>query len=99
MRLASVSTDTGDNEIVEAYTINDFPYSKLRETKILTKHKKKTVTSYFVEFGTFDIETTTIDNNFDSTPWGFMYHWQMSVAGIYVYGRRWEEWIEFLKKL
>ena len=99
MRLASVPTYTGDNEIVKAYTIDDFPYSKLRETKILTKHKKKTVTSYFVEFGTFDIETTTIDNNFDSTPWGFMYHWQMSVAGIYVYGRRWEEWIEFLKKL
>lgn len=55
----------------------------------------------------FDIETTTLyERNDDGSvntdsviPSAFMYHWQMAVDDIVVFGRHWREFQDFLKKL
>ena len=97
MRLACIKRFDGGEDVIETYNIHDFPYENLNTKAITCKHKKKP--KYLVyTFGTFDIETTTIDNGTD-TPYGFMYHWQMDVGGYVVTGRRWEEWIKFMLKL
>lgn len=49
---------------------------------------------------TFDIETTTIEfNNEDKPPKAFMYHWQMCIEGLVVFGRVWSDWCRLLEKL
>lgn len=70
-----------------AYNVNDFPFDMLKK-----EEKKK----YIVLPATFDIEASTIKCE---EPFGFMYHWQMCVHGIVVFGRTWEEWVYFLNKL
>ena len=45
---------------------------------------------------TFDIETTTIKQE---KPYAFMYHWQMCIGGIVVFGRFWHEFQELHEKL
>ena len=45
---------------------------------------------------TFDIETTTIKQE---KPYAFMYHWQMCIGGIVVFGRFWHELQELHEKL
>ena len=97
MRQACIKRFDGGEDVIETYNIYDFPYENLNTKALKCKHKKKP--KYLVyTFGTFDIETTTIDNGTD-TPYGFMYHWQMDVGGYVVTGRRWEEWVEFMLKL
>ena len=97
MRPAFIKRFDGGEDIIETYNIHDFPYENLNTKALKCKHKKKP--KYLVyTFGTFDIETTTIDNGTD-TPYGFMYHWQMDVGGYVVTGRRWEEWVDFMLKL
>ena len=97
MRLACIKRFDGGEDVIETYNIHDFPYENLNTKTLTCKHKKKP--KYLVyTFGTFDIETTTIDNGTD-TPYGFMYHWQMDVGGYVVTGRRWEDWVEFMLKL
>lgn len=65
-------------------------------------------TKYSDVFATFDIETTTIikDNATDEgalsekkNPYAFMYHWQMCIGGIVVFGRFWHELQELHEKL
>lgn len=97
MRLSCIKRFDGGEDVIETYNIYDFPYENLNTKALTCKHKKKP--KYLVyTFGTFDIETTTIDNDTD-TPYGFMYHWQMDVGGYVVTGRRWEEWVKFMLKL
>lgn len=97
MRPAFIKRFDGGEDAIDTYNIHDFPYENLNTKALTCKHKKKP--KYLVyTFGTFDIETTTIDNGID-TPYGFMYHWQMDVGGYVVTGRRWEEWVEFMLKL
>ena len=42
----------------------------------------------------FDIETTTTE-----THHGFMYHWQMSINDIVIFGTRWYEFVQIIEKL
>lgn len=53
--------------------------------------------SYKKIYATFDIETTSIIQNDESS--GFMYIWQMCIDGIVVIGRTWQEFIDFLEML
>lgn len=115
MRIAKLITRSGQRDNIECFNVNDFPYHKLRNLKKLTKHNiGHKAKGYFIEFGTYDIETTTIEtkaykewisNGKKSSlpkcdwPYGFMYHWQMTIAGIPIYGRTWEEWISFIQKI
>lgn len=45
-------------------------------------------TKYCDVVATFDIETTTIKQE---APYAFMYHWQMCIGGVVVFGRFWHE--------
>lgn len=65
-------------------------------------------TKYCDVVATFDIESTTIINNENATdeetfsekkPYAFMYHWQMCIGGIVVFGRFWHELQELHRKL
>ena len=53
-------------------------------------------TKYCDVIATFDIETTTIK---EEAPFAFMYHWQMCIGGIVVFGRFWSELQELHHKL
>lgn len=85
---------TGQIDEIRTYTWEEFPYEKLSHTAITTgrHHKKET---YLTNICTFDIESTTDETLKEA----WMYHWQMCVDGICVYGRYWSEWESFLKEL
>lgn len=74
-----------------AYTLEEFPFSKL-------KAEQKGKSKYIELPGTYDIETSTIHKN-DDTYEGFMYHWQACIEGYVVFGRTWKEFQEFINKL
>lgn len=54
---------------------------------------------------TFDIETTTYKDEYESIKQDkpiykrFMYHWQMCVEGVVIFGRNWAEFTEMLNTL
>lgn len=108
MRVARVPTQFGIKDSIKAYEWNEFPFDEVK-TERLRARKKKGPATYCKAFGAFDIESTTIQPRilgyngqipiYEFRPWGFMYHWQMCVDGICVYGRHWTSWIEFLKML
>lgn len=81
-----------------AYNINDFPFKKLKSN---VKGKEK----YISLPGTFDIETSTIKDEYKTIKedrecyQAFMYHWQMCVEGFVVFGRTWKELLIFLNDL
>lgn len=113
MRIAELKRKDGQIDKITCYEQNEFPYHVLNRKVILSKSKKN-ASGYMTQFATFDIESTTIrppeyidwikhdkkyklDKKF--WPYGFMYHWQMCVAGVVCYGRTWPEWLTFMDKL
>lgn len=84
----------GGIDKIEVYSVNDFPYERLN-TKALNCRKKNPA-QYIYDFAAFDIETTTIEGG---QSYGYMYHWQMVVAGFAIIGRYWEEWLYFMDQL
>ena len=97
MRIANVPTIDGKLDNVPAYEVDDFPFKDLNTATFKTRKKRKKNT-YCEAFGTFDIETTTI-TQYSDIPFGYMYHWQMCIDGICVYGRTWYEWLSFIDTL
>lgn len=94
MRKVDIIRRDGKRDNIETYTVNDFPYQNLKNIALKCRAKKPKY--YLQQFGTFDIETTTIDSDI---PYGFMYHWQIDLAGDVITGRTWEEWLLFLDKI
>ena len=84
------------------YNINNFPFSELLEIKTKRIRKSEYIINYFM---TFDIETTTIEtekNNkekYIEQPFSFMYHWQICLQGKVIFGRTWEEFLQFMHNL
>lgn len=98
MRIAKCININGEYDNIPAYEINDFPWDKCRKIHMLCKHKKNL--AYMVDFVTFDIECTTIeDYTLYPQPFGFMYHWQACIFGTCIYGRTIEDLRVFFKKL
>lgn len=94
MRKAKLKRVDGGEDEINVYNIHEFPFDKLNKKALICKHH--TAPKYIIySFGTFDIETTTVLNS-EGTPNGFMYHWQMDVAGHVCTGRTWEEWTDFM---
>lgn len=85
----------------QCYTADEFPFHDLRKTALNTRTRNKyKADQYLLDYATFDIETSTIDRrSHDMGAEGFMYHWQMTVGGIPAYGRTWEEWTMFIRKI
>lgn len=96
MRKAKIKNVQGALDVVNAYTLAEFPFFQVPE---LTRHAKHKNITYLKTFATFDIETTTIWSDKNVPPEGFMYHWQMCIGGVVVYGRTWEEWLELMREL
>jgi hypothetical protein len=65
-----------------------------REIAALSFQKRTERSKYYMDIITFDIETTSY-NKYVS----FMYVWQICINGRCFYGRKWEEFIEFIKYL
>ena len=96
MREVDIKRVDGDIDRIAALEVSEFPFFQLPDQTRRSKHKKIT---YMKMFATFDIESTTIHPDPEEAPEGFMYHWQMDIGGVVVYGRRWEEWLELMKKI
>lgn len=80
-----------------AYSIYDMPDFPRSYETFMKKHEKRYI-SYIEIVSTFDIETTTIVNKNDGYK-AFMYQWQFCINGNVIFGRRWEEFFQLLKKL
>lgn len=75
---------------VTTYSVQEFPYAMLHDNTIPGKRG----VCYINIVTTFDIETTTI--TIGEKKEGFMYHWQMSIDGVVVFGRTWQEWMNLI---
>ena len=99
MRNVYLPTADGGSDLITTYDISDFPWLNMPEALLKTKHKKHPG-YYFKLFATFDIETTTIeDERYSKFPIGFMYHWQMCLGGLVVCGRTWGDWFKLLNRV
>jgi len=114
MRDVDIIRRDGKKESITAYSVEDFPYEKLEAPFQKMAHKRHGVKGLSTMYATFDIENTTYCNEKynqwladgkryelmrEDAPVGFLYHWQMTVGGIPVYGRYWIEWIEFMDRV
>lgn len=80
--------------IVKAYNQEDFPYTRIKKANPLISSTKK----YISHLMTFDIETSTIEKT-DGTFEGYMYHWQVCIDEYVCFGRTWNEFLTFLRKM
>lgn len=80
--------------IVKAYNQEDFPYYRIKKSNPLIQPTKQ----YIEHLMTFDIETSTIEKT-DGTFEGYMYHWQVCIDGYVCFGRTWNEFLTFLRKM
>lgn len=94
MRQVTINRLDGSTDELTAYNIRDFPWTSCNPKAIGHESRKYTIC---LAYGTFDIETTTIDNT--EKPYGFMYHWQMTIGGKVLLGRTWEEWQKALDEI
>lgn len=99
MEFITVPTIRGDKQEI-VYNIDDFPYVTLVDLPICNKKKM----SFYNISASFDIETTSIeppkiDDKYMFDPYGFMYQWQFCICDKVVFGRTWEEYQTFLKRL
>ena len=83
------------NEWFNIYTCYNFPYDKLKDIPTLIKRRRKGVEIIIDTISSFDIETTTYQENGKDK--GFMYLWGFCINGLIVVGRLWNEFIIFLK--
>jgi hypothetical protein len=103
LEIPIITLDTKEETTVTetVYNIDDFPYTKYRQAERIAKKG----ISYYNMSTSFDIESTTIDGIKDDkdryvvNPQGFMYHWQFCVKDTVCFGRTWEEFITFMKRL
>lgn len=105
MKYISVPTLVNGKEVVKkevVYNVNDFPYELLNTLPTVRKSGKS---EYYNISCAFDIEATTIeppkdsDGKYKYNPFAFMYHWQLCINNKVVFGRRWEEFQEFINNL
>ena len=94
MRYVNIKRKNGGADRIAALELPDYPFFQLKDNSRRAKNKKYRIMD---TFAVFDIEATTLPEN--DPPEGFMYHWQMSIGGVVVFGRRWEEWIELLQEI
>lgn len=103
MRKLKVETIEGIKEEI-VYNVNDFPYYSFYKEKTCFKYPN----TYYNISSSFDIESTTIETEYNiingkkvykENPYGFMYHWQFCIKDKVVFGRTWEEFELFLKRL
>lgn len=95
MREVTLQRFDGGMDVIKCYTEKEFDFINMPDAVLTCRHTKKP-REYLKLFATFDIESTTIKAE---KPFAFMYHWQMDIGGVVVYGRRWEEWANLLNRI
>ena len=87
-----IKDNTGIEIPYTVHTVEEFEKLQLPEVpfKIGYLHKRKPIFNSPV---CFDIETSKYEDK------SFMYAWTVSVAGVLVSGRRWDEWVRLLHHL
>ena len=80
--------------VVKAYNHKDFPYDRIKKSNPLIEPTKR----YIEHLMTFDIETSTIEKT-DGSFEGYMYHWQVCIDGYVCFGRRWNDFLTFIRKM
>lgn len=94
MEKINVETLEGIREEL-VYTVKDVSLDQLDTSWNINKGKGCVYSNAVI---TYDIETTTIVPQEyvlakdGQQPYGFMYHWQMCLNGVVVFGRYWHEW-------
>lgn len=91
----------GEEEI-KIYDVYNFPLALLRPDMQRKGNNSRSKYKYRLEFGTFDIETTSHINSLDNgvlDGYGYMYIWQFCSADTVCIGRNWEEFILLLQKI
>lgn len=88
----------GKEENVEYYNYKTFPYDRIHDwcTMRTGKYAKGATLN---NFASFDIETSSLPGDESSPKRSWMYHWQMCVNSYVCVGRRWSEWIAFMRRL
>lgn len=102
-----VKCPTRDDRIkdeIMVYSVSE--YTTQKEYTVLSKTKQKKKIEYLAEFGTFDIETTSVtytkvENGIEKEKplFAFMYVWSACINGVEIYGRTWQEFLNLLAKL
>lgn len=77
------------------YMWNEFPFDILKKDIVKSGKRKM----YQRKPMTFDIETSKIPKDNEGHYEAYMYIWQVCIEGNVVFGRRWEELQEFMKKV
>ena len=82
-----------DNYVDEiAYNINEWDLY-LKQPKIIETEK-----NYIINhFATFDIETTTINDNIN-TPYAYMYQWQFCIDNTVIFGKTFNDLTNFFER-
>lgn len=91
----------GEEEI-KIYDVYTFPLDAMRVDMQRKNNNSRSKYKFRLEFGTFDIETTSHIDSIDDgvlKGYGYMYIWQFCSAGNVCVGRTWEEFILLLKKI
>lgn len=96
------TTDGKKNEPI--YDINNFPFQEiLFESPTVYKKSKKGSVCYYNIPCSFDIETTSLFQRDEKgeviESKSFMYHWQFCLVDKVIFGRTWQEFLEFLDEL
>lgn len=76
-----------------AYSYDEFEYNLIEKPLIKATNKY-----YISHLMTFDIETSKYQISTDAYE-GFLYHWQVCIDGLVIFGRTWEEFYQFIHGL
>lgn len=90
------------DEDVKIYDVYTFPLDTMRVDMQRKGNNSRSKYKYRLEFGTFDIETTSHINSITDgvlDGYGYMYIWQFCSANTVCVGRTWEEFILHLQKI
>lgn len=91
----------GEEEI-KIYDVYTFPLDTMRVDMQRKGNNSRSKYKYRLEFGAFDIETTSHINSITDgvlDGYGYMYIWQFCSAGRVCIGRTWEEFILLMQKI
>lgn len=105
--IVSCKTRSGANDSVSVFSVNDVVLNK-HYTTCRKSGNQKNKREYVKQFGTFDIETTSVTHK-EIDPltgeetivpdYAYMYVWSACIDGVEVAGRTWNEFIVLLEKI
>lgn len=93
---------TLQDERIRLYNCHTFPVERLGTDFQFKDNNSRKKRKYRLEFGTFDIETTSHIDSVDDGAldgYGYMYIWQFCSADTVCMGRAWDDFIVLLRRI